>query len=57
MIKTWIAIGSGVIFAVVAFYIGIKKESFFESTSEVEANESTFQESDDKFKILLESIN
>jgi hypothetical protein len=52
MIKTGLAFGSGIILSVVAFYIRNKRESFFESVDEVETRES-----DDKFKILLESIN
>jgi multisubunit Na+/H+ antiporter MnhB subunit len=52
MIKTGLAFGSGVILSVLAFYVRNKKESFFESTYEVERSNS-----DDKFKILLESIN
>lgn len=42
MIKTGLAIGSGLIFVAISFYIGNKKESFTEE--------------DDKYKILLENV-
>ena len=43
MIKSGLAVGSGLIFLAIALYIGNKKESFM-------------QEEDDKYKILLENV-